>query len=83
MQARERMAGPEDMPEQAVTVKIAGEEIDAAPPEAPSVGPSRPARLGLAWRAADGRGGDIGARVGAAEKAEEALESGNSKRRRS
>ena len=73
MQARERMAGAEDMPEEAVAVEIAGEEANAAATERRPLVPVG-ARDGVELRPQPAViGGDIGARVGAAEEAEEAF----------
>ncbi len=81
MQARERMAGAEDMAEHAVAVEIAGEEADAAAPERRSllpIGARRRIELGPQPPVVDG---DVGARVGAAEEAEEGLVVGQVLRR--
>ena len=73
MQARKRVAGAEDMPEQAVTIEIAGEKADAAAAERrPLVPVGARGRIELCAQPPV-IGGDVGARVGAAEEAEEGL----------
>ena len=73
MQARERVAGAEDMPEQAVMIEIAGEEADATAAERrPLVPVSARGRIELCAQPTI-VGGDVGARIGAAEEAEEAV----------
>ena len=63
----------EDMPEQAVVVEIVGEEADAAPPERGALVPVG-ARGGVELCPQPAVvSGDIGAHIGAAEEAEEAL----------
>ena len=73
MQARERMAGAEDVAEQAMMIEIVGEDTDAAAAER---GPLVPVGAGCGiepWPQPPVIGGDVGARVGAAEEAEEGV----------
>ena len=73
MQARERMARAKETPEHAVAIEIAGEKADAAMAERGALVPIRAGgRIELGPQTAV-VSGDIGARVGAAEEAEEAL----------
>src|SRR5262249_47544334 len=73
MQPHERMAGAEDMPEEAVAVEIAGEQGDAPPAERRSLVPIG-ARRGVELAAQPlVISLDVGARVSAAEEAKEGL----------
>ena len=73
MQARERVTGAEDVAEQAVMVEIVGEDADAAAAERRPLVPIGAARGIELWPQPAVVGGDVGARVGAAEEAEEGL----------
>ena len=73
MQASQRMACPKKAPEHAVAIEIASEKPDAAVSQRSPLVPVG-ARGGVELCAQPTVvGGDIGARVGAAEEAEEAL----------
>ena len=73
MQARQRVPGAEEAPKQAVAVEIAGEKVDAPAAERRSLVPV--GARGRVERAAQPLviDRDVGARVGAAEEAEEGL----------
>ena len=73
MQARERVAGADDMPEQAVMIEIVSEDADATATERRSLVPvGARGRVELCAQPTI-VGGDVGARVGTAEEAEEAV----------
>ena len=73
MQARQRMAGADNMPKQAVVVEIVSEDADAAATERGSLVPiSARGRVELRAQATI-VSGDVGARIRAAEKAKETV----------